>query len=1123
MTNYRPLESFAVSARERLIAEIGARLDAVIAPNSRERLENPSEVSLLERDLRGMGRERVVETAAYLWFNRFTALRYMDVKGYLPVKVVSPKAGGQPEILAAASRGEFPTGMLAPQIQERVLGIVAGEIPSQDRLSESYRLLMGGVSSHLSKAFPFLFSRDTDYSYLLLPGDLLSSNSIRAAFVEALADHLCESVEVIGWLYQFYVARKKDEVYKELEGRKATPADIPPATQIFTPRWMVEFLVDNSVAALWKRNNPTSGILDRCRFVVSGSPNRLNDLGLRDPQNFRVLDPACGSGHMLVYAFDILVAIYLEAGYSLSDVPTLILRSNLSGIEIDERAAELASLALTLKALEHDPDFLDHPEQPKVSVLRGVRFSEDELEYLGSLGQTDSKFWRLFEHASERGSLISPEKEDVDAARLVIERMPSGDLVSKELIDRAGQVVQQADVLSDQHHVCITNPPYLGSRKLSADLVKWLASKFTAGKRDLYAAFLLRMPSFVTEGGVVAAMTRKNWMFLSSYKELRRHLLDRFEAGIIVDPPEGSFSGAGVPICGVVLSESSDPVPTIFIGHPWTMLDDFEGELLLRAQSDLELQGRIELRLRDFGDIDGSPLLYWLGPKLVTLFRNEPVSSRFDTRQGIATADNSRFVRFWWEVDRSRIGFQSESRDQASSSGKKWFPYNKGGGQSRWFGQHYWVLNFADDGREMREFQQSVGKQDSVSRSPQYYFEPSVSWSKIGFKAPSFRYYPRGFVFDVAGMSVFSPSLHEAYRLLGYLNSRTIGYLLQSMANGLNFEAGHIARLPLVREALDAVGDLGRDAVALARADWDSREVSWSFNGVAQLEGVARASSLSQGLNNLAAERIALREGIASIQSEIDSRVESVLGIDESDLPAEIVGAQAQTETPPSESPSSLMRELLSWFVGGLFGRYSEETSPASELNSSADCDPLIAVDADGVVPIMEGGWFEDGADERFREVLGKWFVAPTLSENLRAAEELLGKPISKYFAKDFYNDHLDMFKKRPVYWMVASPKGSFQVLVYIHRLDRDTMSVVRNKYLLVMIARVQAQLDAFQDNQPREQEKLRTLLKELRDFDEQVMRDVAQQRIEVDLDDGVARNYKKFGKALKPVKELLR
>lgn len=1123
MTNYRPLESFAVSARERLIAEIGARLDAVIAPNSRERLENPSEVSLLERDLRRVGREGVVETAAYLWFNRFTALRYMDVKGYLPVKVMSPKAGGQPEILAAASRGEFPTGMVAPEIQERVLGIVTGEIPSQDRLSESYRLLMGGVSSHLSKAFPFLFSRDTDYSYLLLPGDLLSSNSIRATFVEALADHLCESVEVIGWLYQFYVARKKDEVYKELEGRKATPADIPPATQIFTPRWMVEFLVDNSVAALWKRNNPTSGILDRCRFVVSGAPNRLNDLGLRDPQHLRVLDPACGSGHMLVYAFDILVAIYLEAGYSLSDVPTLILRSNLSGIEIDERAAELASLALTLKALEHDPDFLDHPEQPKVSVLRGVRFSEDELEYLGSLGQTDSKFWRLFEHASERGSLISPEKEDVDAARLVIERMPSGDLVSKELLDRAGQVVQQADVLSDQHHVCITNPPYLGSRKLSADLVKWLASKFTAGKRDLYAAFLLRMPSFVTEGGVVAAMTRNNWMFLSSYEDLRTSLLGVRGAGIVVDPPQGLLRGASVEFCGLVLSVSSSNDPTVFIGRPWSGSSEFEEQLSDRARSAEPVAGRVEKTLEDFADIGGSPLLYWLHPQLIEIFGSPSLSSVFSTRQGLATGENAKFVRFWWEVERSRLSVDSPSGEAAIRSGKKWFPYNKGGGQMGWFGQHYWVLNWEHDGNEVRGFQDGSGRQRSVIRNPDYYFRSNVSWSRVGFDAPSFRYYPNGFLFDVTGMSVFGENDSDILRLAAYLNSRIIGYLLQSIASGVDFQAGDVARLPLVREALDSVGDLGRDAVALARADWDSREVSWSFSGVAQLEGVARASSLSQGLSNLAAERIALREGIASIQSEIDSRVESVLGIDESDLPAEIVGAPAQTEPPPNESPSSLMRELLSWFVGGLFGRYSEETSPASELNSSADCDPLIAVDADGVVPIMEGGWFEDGADERFREVLGKWFGATTLSENLRAAEELLGKPISKYFAKDFYKDHLEMFKKRPVYWMVASPKGSFQVLVYIHRLDRDTMSVVRNKYLLVMIARVQAQLDAFQDNQPREQEKLRTLLKELRDFDEQVMRDVAQQRIEVDLDDGVARNYKKFGKALKPVKELLR
>lgn len=1125
MTNYRPLEGFAVTARERLIAEVGARLDAVTAPNSRERLEQPVEIARLEQDLRTSSRDELVEKMAYLWFNRFTALRYMDIKGYLPVRVVSPKSGGQPEVLAFAARGEFPKELVNPELEERVLGIVSGEIPSPDRLSESYRLLLGGVSKYLSTAFPFLFFRDADYSSLLLPGDLLSPNSLRASFVTVLTEELCESVEVIGWLYQFYVAGKKEEVYKQLAKRKATASDIPPATQIFTPRWMVEFLVDNSVAALWKRNNSTSTINKSRRFLVDGSPDRLNDLSLRDPQDYRILDPACGSGHMLVYAFDVLVEIYLEAGHSLSDIPVRILRFNLSGFEIDERAAELASLALTFKALEYDPDFLSHPEKPKVSVIREVRFSDDEMEYLNSLGGVSETFWRLFEKASERGSLISPMREEIGPAQIAAEGIPADDLVSRELLSRVNRVVDQAKLLTESQHVCVTNPPYLGSKQLNVDLVKWLTSKYTAGKRDLYAAFLLRMPKFVVEGGVVAAMTRNNWMFLSSYKELRRELLEELGAGIIIDPPEGSFRGAGVRICGVVLSKSLSAATTIFIGQPWPESTDFEQELSIRTQADSTHKGRVELSLRDFSDIDGSPMVYWLGPKLVALFKNPSVGASFETRQGLATGDNSRFLRFWWEVAPGSISYDSASRAEASTSGKKWFPYNKGGGQARWFGQHYWVVNWEADGKEIRGFVDGFGKLRSRPQNGSYYFRPSVSWSDIGFDSPTFRYYPTGFLFDVAGMSAFGPSDEESLRLLAYLNSRAVGYLLKSIASGIHFQVGDIARLPLLTNVLKDVGELAAEAVDLARADWNSRETSWGFDGVLQLSRIARSPSLREGLTVLETERQVTRRRLDEIQSELDSRVESAMGINESDLPNELLERdKAENRVDVEDTSSDVMREVLSWFVGTLFGRYStEDGQPEASPIREGTARKLFDLDADGVVPLMEGGWFEDGADERFRSLIARWYGKASLSENLRTAEGLLGKPISRYFAKDFYADHLDTFKKRPVYWLVTSPKGSFQVLVYVHRLNRDTMTVVRNKYLLVMIERVQAQFNSLDDGQARDKERLRSLLKELLDFDEQVLRNIAQQRMEIVLDDGVAHNYKLFGNALKPVKELLR
>ena len=530
------LRKFAQFARRSLIEQVGAKLKLVLAEESPARRESPSAIKKLEEAIAEQGKEQVVERVAYIWFNRLVALRFMDVNRYNRIGVVSPAEGQfQPEILADAKMGHIDEEMVVENTRKRVFALLDGKMPSQDPQGEAYRLLVVAACNYWYSAMPFLFERIDDYTELLMPDDLLSGNSILAYTREAMTPVACEDVEVIGWLYQFYISEKKDQVFEALKkNKKITPANIPAATQLFTPHWIVRYLVDNSLGRLWMLNRPNSALVDQMEYYIPPEETEADFLKIEGPEELKVCDPACGSGHMLTYAFDLLYAIYEEEGYEPSEIPERILTHNLYGIELDERAGELAAFALTMKARARQRRFFNKGIKPNICVLEKVSFTPDELEeYMSAVGrdlftQGLRETLQQFEEADNFGSLILPKLTNVTDVLAELETKNLGsNLFLADTHSKVLKVLRMAEALSPRYAVVVANPPYMGGKGMNGRLGAWAKENYPKSKSDLFAMFIERNLDMAVTGGAVAMITMQSWMFLSSFEALRGRILNQ--------------------------------------------------------------------------------------------------------------------------------------------------------------------------------------------------------------------------------------------------------------------------------------------------------------------------------------------------------------------------------------------------------------------------------------------------------------------------------------------------------------------------------------------------------------------------------------------------------------------
>lgn len=1160
------LKKFAQFARRSLMEQVSAKLKLVLVEDSAARRERAEAIKKLEDAIKGHGKEHVVERVAYIWFNRFCALRFMDVNRFTRIGVVSPAEGQfQPEVLAEAKMGHIDEDMAPDKVRQQIFAFLDGKTPSRDPQGEAYRLLVVAACNFWNKAMPFLFERIDDYTELLMPDDLLSGNSILAYTREAMTPDACEDVEVIGWLYQFYISEKKDEVFEGLKkNKKITPDNIPAATQLFTPHWIVRYLVENSLGRLWLLNRPGSKLIERMDYYIKPEQAEMDFLRISKPEEIKICDPACGSGHMLTYAFDLLHAIYEEEGYEPAEIPEKILTNNLYGIEIDERAGELAAFALTMKARTKQRRFFNKGVKPNICVLENIRFDEGELkDYMDFVGRDLftaplQTTLRQFEEADNFGSLIRPDVTDVDGMLRILEsKNVSGQLFISMTHQKVLQALRQADYLSPKYHVVIANPPYMGSGGMNPKLKQWIATQYSASKSDLYAAFIERSLEIVTPKAFVGMITMQTWMFLNSFSKLRSSVLTEHSITGFLQIGYNSFPSLNSKValaCTFIIESQAKDKRGHFFNLNDTPQSADKNAVFLDRKKCLKYYIR---NSDDFRSIPNAPLAFWVSQPLIDAFKKcQQLGEIGEFRIGMATGQNEVYVRSWHEVAVCKLTTNCHSRAAASLSNCKWFPYAKGGPFRRWAGNQESIVNWENDGYLLQNTMHPDGMRIWAHNfNLQSIFKPSLAWTQVTTGKPSFRYYPSGYLYDAAAGLGQPKGDANVFEIIGLLNSKIAQVSLSALNPTINLLPGDLSNLPYIHvETLNAA----KNAVGLAQKDWDSYETSWDFTSLPLLNPGYRQPTLKATYQKL---RVHWREMTLEMQrleqennrifieayglnDELDEKVD-LSEITLTCNPHYRYGNDKSEEELEALLLADTMRELVSYAVGCMFGRYALD-KPGLILTNQGETiedylrlvpEPSFPADDDNVIPMLDGDWFTDDIAERFRKFLRVAFGEDRYEENLRFVEEGLnikGKrnySIRDYLLSEFYNDHVKRYKKRPIYWLFSSPKGSFNALIYMHRYRPDTVSVVLNDYLREFRTKLTSHknhLEAVSISASSSQgektkalkdiEKITKMISEMEEYEREVLYPLATEQKEIDLDNGVKYNYPLFGDALKKI-----
>ncbi len=1149
------LKSFAASARIELIREVGARITAVLAQGSPDRVEQPRAVTALERTIAAGGGEdkgkaHVANKVAYTWFNRIIALRFMDANGYTGIGVVSPAAdqAGQPEVLAAAKRGQIDGDVVKGANAATVAGLLNGTRqprPGVDAQAEAYALLLADYCRYWNRAMPFMFEREGDYTELLIPANLLAEDSVLNRSVKVLTEEVCRDVEVIGWLYQFYISERKDEVFAGFKKNKKAGADeIPAATQLFTPHWIVRYLVENSLGRLWMLNNPQSRLVDQMDYYIAPVDEETDFLRISGPEELTVIDPACGSGHMLTYAFDLLYAIYEEEGYAPSQIPSLILARNLYGTEIDPRAGALAAFALTMKAAARRKLFLKNPVEPNICVLEPISFSADELSYLmteDSDRHAEEAFWNQFREADLLGALIRPRADLT--ARLMdhVGTLDSdGDLLFYDVIARARRAVTQAAYLATPYSALVANPPYMGSGNMDARVAAFAQRSYPRSKADLFAMFIERSFDFIQHLGYSAMVTMESWMFLRTYADLRSEVLAKRSIKDMVHMPyvgKGSTSmGINFGTAATVVKNEYDPDSRATFQSIRYFETDLQG---VPTSFPVLNERRSVLVPSELRSIPGSPIAFWLSDTTRKAFVGATYVGTVATlREGINTGNNDLFLRRWWEVAADRISFSRTGNNERS---ERWVPHKKGGPFRKWAGNEEYILDWGAEGASIHRYH---GVQLSTNGAPMrgkaYFFRPSLSWSRISTSDFSLRSHGAGFAYDSTAPSIFSEERSRSL-LLGLLNSVVVRHLLSALSPTLDFRIAALSNIPLPAGWRNIDLSTVKELESLARSDWNTEELSWDFE-ILPWVPYRRATDLrtadfwhtrADGFEALSARARDLEEQNNRTFIEaygLDQELDATVPLERVSLK---VNANWRFPTIEDEARrrslanAEAAKDLVSYAVGCMVGRYSLDRSGlilASQGATFQDylaevASPTFMPDADNVIPIVDGDWFEDDIVERFRQFLRAAFGEQHFEENLKFVTMSLGvKNLRDYFVKSFYKDHVQRYKKRPIYWLFSSPKGSFNALIYMHRYTPSTVSTVLT-YLREYVTKMESALQqAERVGNAKEADRLRKILVELNEYEHDTLFPKASENVVIDLDDGVKANYPKFGAALKKI-----
>ena len=784
--------------------------------------------------IREKGYEQVMEEAAYTWFNRFIALRFMEVNGYLPTRVrvfTDEENAFKPQILSEATHLELDGLKL-----DRVIAL-----KEANKTEELFKYLLITQCNALSAVLPGMFQKIEDYTELLLPDNLLREGSVIEQLVTTIPEEdWTDQVQIIGWLYQYYNDERKNEVINIYKGT-VKKEDIPAATQLFTTDWVVRYMVDNSLGRYWIERHPESKLAEKLEFFVTPKNGEIKHIDeFVKPEDVKFLDPCMGSGHILVYAFDVLMEIYKESGYTERDAAAMIVQNNLFGLDIDDRASQLAYFAVMMKARSYDRRFLSRGIKPNVLAIKesnGMGAAvRDGLTTDAAMNAISRYLVDTFRDAKELGSIITAEPKDYDGYMAYLDGCDGQGQLTMDDADwlqntrpMLKALARQAKVLAAKYPIVCTNPPYLN--KIEGRLKTFMTENYKDYSGDLFSVFTYRNLMFCKQDGYCGYMTPFVWMFIKTYEKLREFIIQSKSITTLVQMEYSAFEEATVPICSFVLKNGKAAENGLYF-----KLSDFKGGMDVQKQKVLEALADkncgyfYEADQSNFSKIPGSPVAYWISSKLIRAYEGNSLAEYATITNGLFTCDNKRFLRLWHEVHVKNIKFQCKSKDECLSATQKWYPYNKGGDFRRWYGNQEYIVNFRDFGAEISQYRVQSGQSASFP-GQDFYFHDSVSWSLVSSAKFGVRYYPTGFVFDIAGSSVFPNSEEKLGYLLGFLASEVAFSCLKLTNPTINFQAGDVRKLPLIYDehSLDETNKMSQENITLSRKDWDSYETSWDF------------------------------------------------------------------------------------------------------------------------------------------------------------------------------------------------------------------------------------------------------------------------------------------------------
>lgn len=1177
--NKSAIKNFAVNARRKLIDDVcqmaynigieeknisesekfsdGYKIDIKGKTEYISNSQNEQRETLIAQ-IKEKGYEQVMEEVAYTWFNRIIAIRFMEVNDYLPsgIRILSSvdKTRVEPDAIREVRS-------LIDEI--KLDADTVYKFQDENDIDGLFKYILIKQCNELNKIMPVMFDKINDYTEILLPDKLLGENSVVTNLVNDIDEDDFKNkdqaqVEIIGWMYQYYISEKKDEVFADLKkNKKITKENIPAATQLFTPNWIVKYMVENSLGRLWLEGHPDEELQSSWKYYLEEAKQKpevekelekiKEESKNLNPEDITVLDPSMGSGHILVYAFDVLYQIYESQGYSERDIPRLILENNIYGLDIDDRAGQLAYFALMMKARSKYRRFFRDVERNPISlnvcsIQESNGLTSEDIEYFANGDEGLKKDLEylvdVFTDAKEYGSIL--EVKEVDFEKLenrlieIAEYEYEYSLLNREsrdrILDRVCSVVRQVKVMSKKYDVCVTNPPYMGGKGMNTELSNYAKKNYKNTKSDLCMMFIERCINLTKSNKYTALITMHSWMFLSSYEKLRQELINNIYINNLNHLGTRAFEEIGgevvQTVSWVMRKENKSKVGN------YIRLVDYNNTNL-KEKEYFNNENYFVMKQDKFENITGNPIAYWVSDKVFDMFRNEiPLNMMSSIKVGLSTTNNDLFLRLWHEININNLDTYCNNESDVIKNKKKWFPHCKGGLFRKWYGNNEYLVNWYNNGEDIKEY--TKGASGGRIVNPEYYFKKGLTWTLLGSGNFGVRYIPNGFIFNSISPMIFS---NELKYIISLLSTKVTTYLLNILNPTLAFNVGNVANIPFIKindiQMLNSIDNLAKENIFISKKDWDSFETSWDFKKHPLIE--FKSNNIENSFNNWADFTEKQFKQLKYNEEELNKIFIDIYGLQD-ELTPEVEDKDVTIRKADRDRD---IKSFISYAVGCMLGRYSLDIDGLAFAGGEFDESKYntFKVDTDGIIPISDKEYFEDDIVSKFVEFVKVVFGQDSLEENLeyiantecfkRKKGETARNTIRRYFLKGFIEDHIKTYQKRPIYWMFDSGKqNGFRALIYMHRYNEGTVAKVRTDYLHELQRKYEQEISILdvtinsevasakeKADAKKEKQRVQKQIAECIDYDS-VVAHVANQKISIDLDYGVKVNYSKFNES---------